>query len=277
MKNPIILASLAMLVIIAVFFEPVIFGGKTFSSPDSLSPKAVGMALNDLSVETGEFPQWQPWVFSGMPSAEAFTNLSKLYFPEYLFKLFFLPGMLIQLLHLLFAGIGGFLLLRHFKCSDWAAGLGATAFMITPYMVTMVVFGHGSQMMTAAYIPWVFWFTVRLWQNTNFWDTGWLAVLLGFQLQRGHAQIAYYTWMLIGAYSLLMLINGLRNSDEKANIGKGFGYFILACLIGVGISLIIFLPAMDYTPFSIRGGSAGGGADYNYATGWSFHPKEIMT
>jgi len=277
MKNPIILASLAMLVIIAVFFEPVIFGGKTFSSPDSLSPKAVGMALNDLSVETGEFPQWQPWVFSGMPSAEAFTNLSKLYFPEYLFKLFFLPGMLIQLLHLLFAGIGGFLLLRHFKCSDWAAGLGATAFMITPYMVTMVVFGHGSQMMTAAYIPWVFWFTVRLWQNTNFWDTGWLAVLLGFQLQRGHAQIAYYTWMLIGAYSLLMLINGLRNSDEKANIGKGFGYFILACLIGVGISLIIFLPAMDYAPFSIRGGSAGGGADYNYATGWSFHPKEIMT
>ena len=222
MKNPIILASLAMLVIIAVFFEPVIFGGKTFSSPDSLSPKAVGMALNDLSVETGEFPQWQPWVFSGMPSAEAFTNLSKLYFPEYLFKLFFLPGMLIQLLHLLFAGIGGFLLLRHFKCSDWAAGLGATAFMITPYMVTMVVFGHGSQMMTAAYIPWVFWFTVRLWQNTNFWDTGWLAVLLGFQLQRGHAQIAYYTWMLIGAYSLLMLINGLRNSDGKANIGKGF-------------------------------------------------------
>ena len=276
-KNPVVIVSGLMLVIISVLFEPVIFGGKTFGSPDSLSPKAIGIALNDLSEKSGELPQWQPWVFSGMPSAEAFTNISKLYFPEYLFKLFFLPGMLIQLFHLLFAGIGAFLLLRHFKCSDWAAGLGAIAFMITPYMVTMVVFGHGSQMMTAAYIPWVFWLTVRLYQNTNFSDTGWLAVLLGFQLQRGHAQIAYYTWMLIGAYSLLMLITGLRNSEEKANIGKGFGYFILACLIGVGISLIIFLPAMDYTPFSIRGGSAGGGADYNYATGWSFHPKEIMT
>jgi len=277
-KNPVVIISGLMLVIITVLFEPVIFGGKIFSSPDSLSPKAVGMALNDLSVETDEFPLWQPWVFSGMPSAEAFTNLSKLYFPEYLFKLFFLPGMLIQLFHLLFAGIGGFLLLRHLKCSDWASGLGAIAFMLTPYMVTMVVFGHGSQMMSAAYIPWVFWLTVRLYQNANFWDTGWLAVLLGFQLQRGHAQIAYYTWMLIGAYSLLMLITGLRNLNEKAiNIRKGFGYFILACLIGVGISLIIFLPAMEYTPFSIRGGSASGGADYNYATGWSFHPKEIMT
>ena len=277
-KNPVVIISGLMLVIITVLFEPVIFGGKIFSSPDSLSPKAVGMALNDLSVETDEFPLWQPWVFSGMPSAEAFTNLSKLYFPEYLFKLFFLPGMLIQLFHLLFAGIGGFLLLRHLKCSDWASGLGAIAFMLTPYMVTMVVFGHGSQMMSAAYIPWVFWLTVRLYQNANFWDTGWLAVLLGFQLQRGHAQIAYYTWMLIGAYSLLMLITGLRNLNEKAiNIRKGFGYFILACLIGVGISWIILLPAMEYTPFSIRGGSAGGGADYNYATGWSFHPKEIMT
>ena len=197
-KNPVVIVSGLMLVIISVLFEPVIFGGKTFGSPDSLSPKAIGIALNDLSEKSGELPQWQPWVFSGMPSAEAFTNISKLYFPEYLFKLFFLPGMLIQLFHLLFAGIGAFLLLRHFKCSDWAAGLGAIAFMITPYMVTMVVFGHGSQMMTAAYIPWVFWLTVRLYQNTNFSDTGWLAVLLGFQLQRGHAQIAYYTWMLIG-------------------------------------------------------------------------------
>ena len=105
-KNPVVIVSGLMLVIISVLFEPVIFGGKTFGSPDSLSPKAIGIALNDLSEKSGELPQWQPWVFSGMPSAEAFTNISKLYFPEYLFKLFFLPGMLIQLFHLLFAGIG---------------------------------------------------------------------------------------------------------------------------------------------------------------------------
>jgi hypothetical protein len=276
-KRPVVIATGLMFIIIAILFEQVIFGGKTFGSPDSLSPKAIGIALNELSDASGELPQWQPWVFSGMPTAEAFTSLSKLYFPEYLFKLFFLPGMMIQLLHLLFAGIGGFLLLRHFKCSEWAAGLGAAAFMITPYMVTMVVFGHGSQMMTAAYIPWILWFTVRLWQNPNTWNMGWLALLLGFQLQRAHAQIAYYTWMLIGAYSLLILINGIRIKGDRFILGKGFGLFIFACILGVGLSLLIYLPAMEYTPFSVRGGSAGGGADYNYATGWSFHPKEILT
>ena len=28
---------------------------------------------------------------------------------------------------------------------------------------------------------------------------------------------------------------------------------------------------------SIRGASSSGGAKYNYATSWSFHPKEILT
>ncbi len=277
LKSPIIMGTALLIVVVAFLFNPVIFGGKTFGSPDSLSPKAVGMALNEVGKEIGEFPQWQPWVFSGMPSAEAFTHISKLYFPEHLFKLFFLPGMMIQMLHLLFAGIGCILLLRHLKCSPFAAVLGAVGFMVTPYMTTMVVHGHGSQMMTAAYIPWIFWLTIRLWEKPNFWDTGWLAILLGFQLQRAHAQIAYYTWLLVGAYGLMVLVNGFIQKHKKSDLYSGLGFFTLACIMGIGLSLLIYLPAMDYTPFSVRGGGAGGGADYNYATGWSFHPKEILT
>ena len=277
MKSPTVMATALLVVVVAFLFNPVIFGGKTFGSPDSLSPKAVGMALNEVAEEIGEFPQWQPWVFSGMPSAEAFTHISKLYFPEHLFKLFFLPGMMIQMLHLIFAGIGCILLLRHLKCSPFAAALGAVGFMVTPYMTTMVVHGHGSQMMTAAYIPWIFWLTVRLWEKPNFWDTGWLAILIGFQLQRAHAQIAYYTWLLVGAYSLMVLVNGFIRKQKKGELYSGLGLFAVACVMGIGLSLLIYLPAMDYTPFSVRGGGASGGADYNYATGWSFHPKEILT
>ena len=277
MKSPTVMATVLLVVVVAFLFNPVIFGGKTFGSPDSLSPKAVGMALNEVAEETGEFPQWQPWVFSGMPSAEAFTHISKLYFPEHLFKLFFLPGMMIQMLHLIFAGIGCILLLRHLKCSPFAAALGAVGFMVTPYMTTMVVHGHGSQMMTAAYIPWIFWLTVRLWEKPNLWDTGWLAILMGFQLQRAHAQIAYYTWLLVGAYSLMVLVNGFIQKQKKGELYSGLGLFAVACVMGIGLSLLIYLPAMDYTPFSVRGGGASGGADYNYATGWSFHPKEILT
>ena len=215
LKSKTLFASVFMMILIMTLFNQVIFSGKSFGSPDTLSPKAVGIALNDYSDQSGEFPQWQPWIFSGMPSAEAFSHISKLYFPEHLFKLFMLPGMMIQMLHLLFAGLGCFLLLRHFKINYLSSILGSVGFMLTPYMTVMVVHGHGSQMMTAAYIPWIFWFTVKLWENPNIIDTGFLAILMGFQLQRAHAQIAYYTWMLIGAYSLLILIKRFREEPDK--------------------------------------------------------------
>ena len=277
LKSKTLFASVFKMILIMTLFNQVIFSGKSFGSPDTLSPKAVGIALNDYSDQSGEFPQWQPWIFSGMPSAEAFSHISKLYFPEHLFKLFMLPGMMIQMLHLLFAGLGCFLLLRHFKINYLSSILGSVGFMLTPYMTVMVVHGHGSQMMTAAYIPWIFWFTVKLWENPNIIDTGFLAILMGFQLQRAHAQIAYYTWMLIGAYSLLILIKRFREEPDKKYLIHSFSLFSIACLLAIGLSLLIYLPAMDYTPFSIRGGSQTGGADYNYATGWSFHPKEMLT
>ncbi len=276
-KSKTLFASIFMMILIMILFNQVIFSGKSFGSPDTLSPQAVGIALNEYSDQSGEFPQWQPWVFSGMPSAEAFSHISKLYFPEHLFKLFMLPGIMIQMLHLLFAGIGCFLLLRNFKINYLSSILGSVGFMLTPYMTVMVVHGHGSQMMTAAYIPWIFWFTVKLWEKPNLLDTGCLAILMGFQLQRAHAQIAYYTWMLIGAYSLLILIKRLREETNKKYLFHSFSLFSIACVLAIGLCLLIYLPAIDYTPYSIRGGSETGGADYNYATGWSFHPKEMLT
>ncbi len=277
MKQPAVLAGIFFIILVGVLFSPVIIGGKTFGSSDSLAPQAVGMALNKTQEESGEYPLWQPWIFSGMPTAEAFTHISKLYFPEYLFKIFFLPGILIQLIHLIFAGLGGFILLRYLHCSKSASFLGGTGFMLTPYMITMIVFGHGSQLMTAAYIPWIFWLTLKLWHKPEILTTGWLAILLGFQLQRAHAQIAYYTWMFIGAFALLSLVLLVRNKEMRHEAYKSLSLFSGALILGVGLAVIIYYPSLEYTPFSVRGGSAGGGADYGYATGWSFHPKEMMT
>jgi len=39
----------------------------------------------------------------------------------------------------------------------------------------------------------------------------------------------------------------------------------------------IYLPVFNYTPFSIRGASIGGGAGFDYSTAWSFSIREIST
>ena len=276
-KHPAIIAVTLMLGLICILFYHVIFQGQVFGSPDTLNPKSAGIALNNVYAKTGEFPLWQPWIFSGMPSAEAFTFISQLYFPTILLNLLFIKGLFAQLVHLLFTGLGGFVFLRSLKLSQFSAFLGGTAFMLTPYMLTMVVFGHGSQMMTAAYLPWIMWMTVKIIEKPTLCNMGVLAILMGFQLQRAHAQIAYYTWMLVGAYVLFTFLWNFRNTEEKNSKLIGLGSFLMAALLGIGIALLIYLPSIEYTPFSVRGGGIGGGADYNYATSWSFHPKEMLT
>lgn len=276
-KNPLIISTGAMAVLICLLFYHVIFQGQVFGSPDTMNPKSAGIALQKVYSETGEFPLWQPWIFSGMPTAEAFTFISQLYFPAILLNLFLIKGLFAQLIHLLFAGIGSYVLLRYLKLSHFSSFLGGTAFMLTPYMLTMIVFGHGSQMMTAAYIPWIMWMTIKVLKKPSLCNVGVLSILMGFQLQRAHAQIAYYTWMLAGAYVCFYLLWHMKNADESKKKWFGLGGFSLAALLGIGIALLIYLPSIEYTPFSVRGGGAGGGTDYNYATGWSFHPREMLT
>jgi len=264
-------------IIVLVLFYPIVFEGKTFGSPDSLNPRSSSMILEQSRKADGQFPLWQPWIFSGMPTADAFTYISSLYFPNYVLNLLFKSSHLTQLLHLIFTGLGGFVFLRFLGLSKLVAFMGATAFMITPFMITMIVFGHGSQMMTAAYLPWIMWMTIKVMTKPSFYGVGLLAVLMGFQLQRAHAQIAYYTWMLAGAYVLFYLLWNIKNTKETKIKWLGLGGFLAASLLGIGIALLIYLPSIEYTPFSVRGGGVGGGADYNYATSWSFSPKELLT
>lgn len=266
-----------MIVLLIMLFYPVLFQGKSFGSPDSINPKASGLILNRAWEETGEFPLWQPWIFCGMPTAEAFTFISQLYFPSHILRYLFLTGILGQLFHLLLAGLGGVVLLRQLNVSRLPATLGGSAFMLMPYMITMLVFGHGSQMMTAAYLPWVMWAVVRLFQKPNFLHMGLLGLLMGLQLQRAHAQIAYYTWMLVGAYVLFQLILTLRSTTPRVNIYRGTAYFAGAALLAIGLALVIYLPSIGYTPYSVRGAGSTGGAAYDYATAWSFHPLEMAT
>ena len=73
------------------------------------------------------------------------------------------------------------------------------------------------------------------------------------------------------------IINIAYHKKLNDAVLKKLGFFVIACILGLAISLLIYLPSIEYSDFSIRGASSGGGAKYNYATSWSFHPKEILT
>ena len=82
-KNLFIL--IGMIILILILFYPLVFNGKVFGSPDSLSPRGANIILQQMKETDNQFPLWQPWIFSGMPTADAFT-----FFPVSLCH-FFLP------------------------------------------------------------------------------------------------------------------------------------------------------------------------------------------
>ncbi|MCK4578454.1 MAG: hypothetical protein KAU50_06670, partial [Candidatus Marinimicrobia bacterium] len=279
-KLTVLVAGL-LLVAAAALYHQLLTGSYHFSGPDSLSPKAVGTGLRALEAESGEMPTWMPWVFSGLPTVHSFTSVSALYMPYLITKPLVglgMPGFWVFLLHLIFGGLGTYVLVRRLGGTFAAGLLSGSGFMLMPYTNTMIVHGHGSQMMTLVYLPWVIWALVRLYEDRNLISTAWLTLLVGLMLQRGHVQIAYYALMLAGLMALVMIVRLYRDADRgMTEAGKFTGTFALAMLLAFSLAAALFIPAMEYTPYSIRGAQAGGGVGFDYATQWSFSLGESLT
>ena len=272
---PYLVAVTAFAILIALLFARILLLQSVPGSPDSVTPMALSKALDALYIRTGSYPLWQPWTFSGMPTVGAFSYLSGLYLPNLLFGLLRLDGMHIQLLHLVLAGMGGFVLMKRLGVQNIAAFLTGAAFMLNPFMTAMLVYGHGSQLMTAAWMPWALWAALRLSDRWTLSDAGLLALVLGVQLQRAHVQIAYYTWMLV--VTLLVFRFIFDRSATDRNPWKALILGLVALTLGVAAALQIYLPALDYLPFSARSGAGDPAQAYQYATMWSMHPMELLT
>lgn len=88
--------------------------------------------------------------------------------------------------------------------------------------------------------------------------------------------MAYYGWMAIGLYTIIELIFRMRSKEWK-QFPLSLAYLLGGLALGVGLAAVLYLPTLAYAAHSIRGGSAGGGLDYGYATSWSFPPYEVIS
>jgi len=279
-----IYALLAML-----FFFNVLFGGKTYVSPDAQSAGAMTAPLDKIFWETLTMPQWSPYIFCGIPSFASLMYAPLIYMPGTLLlplsRLFTLPAMFSPALHYILAAMGVFVFLRRKGAGFFPALFGGIAFMFTPYLITMQAFGHGSQMMTSAYLPWALWAADRLVEKFSWRNLGLTGLILGFQFQRGHVQISYYILLLVGFYVLCHLIYAMRQKETK-RVLPILGGFAGAVVLAAALAAVMYLPLQEYTPLSIRGSSSvlqtatgvkDTGVGFDYATQWSFSPGEMMT
>lgn len=306
-QTPVFLVLL--LVLILIFFNSGLFGGKVFSSADNIASASFDTFLKDAKAQ-GIFPLWIPYIFAGMPSFAALVpHLERMYDLSHAVWVTIRDGIYtvggnnpvwsIVLFYVIFAFSFYFLAEYKFKNKLIALYCGIAAVFITP-IIQMIIVGHNSKMIAVMMFPLVFLFVEKTYdyflqpkESRNFFRLllyfAALTFFIHIQMSSNHIQMLFNLYFLLGLYLLYRLVYSLI---KKVNIDvsiKTLAVFILAAGLSAMMYADSYLSIKEYNKYSIRGVPAITNTanlnqpkgeeplDYDYATNWSFSPTEVMT
>ena len=274
-------AAFLVALALVVLHPEVAVQGKVYTSSDAQAASAF-QTVGDAMLAQGEFPHWNPFVFTGMPSYASLAYNPHTY-PltepvRAAREIFGLVPMTWMLVHMWIAGLGLAFWMRWRGRSWGAAIVVGTLLIAVPHLVSWGAYGHGTKVGTFAWMPWALWFTEALLRRGG---VGWAAALaatVALMLLRAHVQIAYYAVLAIGVFVLAQAGPWLRDASTRSAALARTGWVIAAGLVALGAALVLYLPVLEYQAHSIRGvASQGGGAAFDYATSWSLSWSELPT
>ncbi|MEE9555103.1 MAG: hypothetical protein V3W18_12470 [candidate division Zixibacteria bacterium] len=221
-------------------------------------------------------PLWNPYIFGGLPFVDAMHG--DIFFPFSVIQ-FVLPlhkslGYKLALT-LPMAGIFTYLYLRKMMMSKWAGVFGATAYMLSGFIVSLVYAGHDGRMYITSMLPLLL-YTMEIGFRRGRIIWWWpFSLAFGIMVLANHPQFAYFAMWCVGSYFIMKVIFLFKESRSfKLLLIPGFG-FLFAMLFGVTLGLVQIWPAQDYVRnYSPRSGEGKG---YEYAASWGLHAEEAIS
>ncbi len=288
------LVSLGLYIILLYLFRENVFNGM---GPRVTPDRAASMSLKLIATQwlsNGIFPFWNPYFYCGMPMFESFQS-SWLFYPfhwifEGLFRHPDYPGFYngglgnillfgapphvrTVTLHYLLGAIGTAFLVRHLGGKGWAMFAAGLLFLLSPQLVVLGDVGHGSKLYAMCWIPWVLLALDRAFEWPNTGRIATLAAAFAMIMTTQHIQVAYYAYMLAGLWWIVR--QGINVYDRNfKQIPRDTGVFAIGGFVGVLATSLIYLNTLTYSQDTIRGAE---GVTWEYATNWSFHPKESLS
>ena len=263
------------------FLWEMVFYGSDPIANDSIAH----IPIAEWSKSVKEFPYWFPNLFSGMPSYGGY-----IYTPgdptKTILNMIFLNRGIKLWFYFSLSGIGFFILLRLLKISSISCLFGGIVSGITPYSFGLINAGHTNKIIAMAFIPWILASVIYGMNHKSLKSILMISVPTIFQLWSNHPQVVYYTWMMVVFLWLWNLISDLRLGEFSL---KNNGKQICIIFIGLLISLIVvvhpYYHVYEFQKHSNRGAKSvlddtketSSGTDWDYATQWSFHPKETIS
>jgi hypothetical protein len=281
-------------ILFLIFFSPLYFQGKMFKSGDITAGSSF-----DTFKKTYEYSVlWNPYIFCGMPAQIAGPGYSRWYdiintgyaSIREVFGNIFHNDYAQHTVFLFLMAITAFSFMRSRKASPLVSTFVAASITFSTGLIVFLFIGHITKLYTLSMFPLVLMILLKFQNKIKLLDIILLIIACGFLLSGWHIQVIFYTYFAIGIYFLYFFIRFLIKKETKNihQLLKSLGILIAATIIGFSTLGDMYAQIYEYTPFSTRGEKSIGekesgktatneSAFYDYATGWSFSPGEVLT
>lgn len=261
-----------LLCIVILFFSDVLFTGKMFFYRDVMLQFYPWHNFTYNSVQNFKMPFWNPYVYCGYPH---FANLQSgvlypLKIPFYLFSVEY-GYKLFVVLHIFLAGLGTYILMRHWKCSHGACFFGAVVSAFNTCIITRVEFL--SVLASYSWLPLIFYIYDKLLSERKIKYLIYLSVFLFFQLLAGNPQSVFYTCIFLFCYGIYKTIENYRILKNLTLSIYPVLYLFAAVLSGILLAAFQLLPFKEFVEFTVR---SGGIKNFSLATQWSLAYKDLI-
>jgi hypothetical protein len=259
-------ALLACIALSALIF-PNLLRGRVFFQGDVSMVWFTQTQVLLRSLAAGSWPVWDPWQGFGQPFL-ANANVQLFYPPTWLLLL--LPAQTYYSLyifgHLVFGGLGLYLLARHLGLSRGGALLAAGVWMGSgPLLSFGKVWHHFG---ASAWIPWVLLATDRALTGEGGRRTVAWGLAVALQLLAGSVDVSLFTLLVVAGITLYRLVGLWPSPTAYRKVGARI---VVAAALAVALTAAQWLPSMDIVLGSVRSAMAG-----NERSFWSLHPLQLL-
>jgi hypothetical protein len=255
---------------------PMLGGGFLLGDDQYVAGYSFRLYGAEMFRQTGSIPQWNPYLFGGMPFIAAMHG--DIFYPTAWLRWVLPVDTAMSLgfaIHLILAGFAMYLFLRALGVG-WAAALvGGLAYELTGIVASLVKPGHDGKLFVSALAPLALLALLRAIRGRSPAGYALFALIVGLCILSPQYQMAYYLLVACGVWAVyLTFFDAERSQDTRWMIALGLA--LAAVGLGVALAAIQVLPFLAYVPFSPRGeGGPSGG--WEYAIGYSMPPEELVT
>ena len=224
---------------------------------------------------THGFPQWNPYIFGGMPYIAAMHG--DIFYPTFLLRMFLPTDVAMTwgfMLHLFVAGVFTYYFIRSSGFGFYPALFAGVAYMMSGNLASLVSPGHDGKLFVSALFPLALWMLTLSVRDGKRWAWGALALVIGMAVLSPHPQLLQYLLLSSAAFTIHIGVSAVRRGDLTGRqVVIRLACALGAVALGLMIGAIQYLPVREYVAWSPR---AGGLADYATAVSYGWPIKELF-